>query len=148
MGQKQVFQLLHLLRGEPQQLPHRIADLAALDAVFEAVLVNGGEPVGGADKLHYRLLFTGAGLEPGGVAYLEEHLAAKAPPALLQLGLWLARCHGAAIGLAVGADPLGLAGAQGAGHLARQLTAGGGFHAGKQAIGPMGQAVQVVGGHG
>lgn len=148
MDQQQLLQLFHLLVGDAQQLSRRIADLAALDAVFEAVLVNGGEPVGGADKLHHRLLFTGAGLEPGGVAYLEEHLAAKAPPALLQLGLWFARGHGAAIGLAVGADPLDLACAQGAGHLARQLTAGGGLHAGQQAIGPVGQAAQVVGGHG
>lgn len=148
MDQQQLFQPLYLLMGDAQQLPRWIADFAALDPVFEAVLVNGGEAVGGVDKLHHRLLFAGAGLEPGGAADFEEHLAAKAAPALLQLGLWLARGHGVAIGLAVGADPLGLAGAQGAGHLAGQLTAGGGFHTGQQAVGPVSQAAQVVGGHG
>ena len=61
-------------RGNQEQARHLA--LAALDAVFEAVLVDGGEPVGGADKLHHGLLFTGAGLEPGFVADFEEHLAA------------------------------------------------------------------------
>ena len=148
MDQQQLLQPLHLLMGNAQQLSRRVADLAALDAVFEAILVNGGESIGGADKLHHGLLFTGAGFEPGGVADLEEHLAAKASPVFLQLGLWLARGHGVAIWLDVGADPLGLAGAQGAGHLAGQLTAGGWLHACQQAIGPIGQAAQVVGGHG
>lgn len=148
MVEKDLFQVIEFLLCYTQQLPRRIADLAALDAVFEAVLVNGGETIGGADKLHHGLLFTGAGLEPGGATDFEEHLAAKAAPSLLQFGLRLARGHGVAIGLDVGADPLGLAGAQGAGHLASQLAAGGGLHACQQAIGPAGQTAQVVGGHG
>lgn len=148
MGQQQFLQPFHLLMGDAQQFPRRIADLAALDAVFEAVLVNGGEAVGRADKLDHGLMFGAGCLEPAGADQMLKHLAAGGAAFFRQLLEWFARGHGVAIGLEVGPDSLGLAGAQGAGHFASQLAAGGGFHAGQQAIGPAGQAAQVVGGHG
>lgn len=64
------------MMGDAQQLPRRIADLAALDAVFEAVLVNGGEAVGRANKLDYSLMLGAGCLEPAGADQMLKHLAA------------------------------------------------------------------------
>lgn len=116
MDQQQPLQLLHFLGGDAQQFPRWIADLEVFDAVFQAILVNGGEAVGRANKLDYGLMFGAGCLEPAGADQMLKHLAAGGAAFFRQLLEWFARSHGVAIGLEVGPDPLGLAGAQGAGH--------------------------------
>ena len=129
MDLQEFLQQLHLLGSDAQQFPRWIADLAALDAVFQAILVDGGEAVGRANKLNYGLMFGAGCLEPARADQMLKHLAAGGAAFFRQLLEWFARGHGVAIGLEVGPDPLGLAGAQGAGHFASQLAAGGRFHA-------------------
>lgn len=110
--------------------------------------MNGGEPIGRADKLDHGLMFGAGCLEPAGADQMLKHLAASGTAFFCQLIEQLARGHGAAIGLNVGSDPFALTGAQVAGHVPHQLPAGDRCHAGQQSIGPAYQPVQVVGGHG